>query len=333
MSDFAVTLSALGAHKNLSAAQIAHFLDAAIAGKLSEADKLKFLRLHTAKGATAAELAAAAAHLQLTKTPSHCIDICGTGGSGLPRINVSTIAAFVLAALDIPVAKHGNRAVTGKCGSFDLLEALGINIDIDAARSTAVFEQCGLGFFFAPRCYPQMAAFGAARKALGQPSFFNLLGPLLSPLNPEFQLIGTTTEANAVLLRDACKLLGRRRATIVVGAGGLDEASTTGVNQLFLADKKGTRQTLTADGAGLPTATVEQISGGDCATNLRIAESILRGEQPTSPQSDLVCLNVALALQLAGAASSAFHGVAQARGALTSGAAWAKLEEYRELVA
>ena len=325
---FIQIISTLKDKQELAPEEIHYFLDAAIAGELTEEQKLEFLKLHTAKGATANELAAAAEHLQITKTQTNCLDVCGTGGSALPRINTSTLAAFVLAALDVPVAKHGNRAVTGKCGSFDLLEKMGIKIDLSPEQSTKLFEQTNLGFFFAPKCYPQMAAFGAARKALAKPSFFNLLGPLLSPLNPSKQLIGTTDRAKAELILEACRILEKKQVFVVVGADGLDEATPTGSNLvLTLANKS----EITPQQARLNLADLSDITGDNLVGNVELAEQILKGELITDAKTDLVCLNVALALQLWGNVQSSFHGIAQARGALTSGIAWAKFEEYREL--
>ena len=301
------------------------FLHGACSGGMSEANKIEILTLQNTKGISADEIAAAVSFLQRKNLQENAIDVCGTGGSGLPRINTSTLSAFVLAALGIPVAKHGNRASSGRFGSFDLLEQIGIIIDLTPEQSKEVYKKCGLGFFFAPKCFPEMAAFGLVRKAMRKPTMFNLLGPLLSPLNPHKQVIGTSTSENAKLLVEAARKMGKEEVRVVVGDGGLDEVVTTGETRVWSFEKE---YVLTPEDFGVRRVSFADIAGGTPKDNVRIATEFLCGAAH-SPHADLVHVNVALALQLAGKEHNLKQGVIMSRDAVESGKVKEKWKEMQ----
>lgn len=312
--------------KNMNAEDMAFFLGGAIHGMLTEANKIEVLTLQKNKGITAEELALAVQFLHKKTSFTSAIDVCGTGGSGLPRINTSTLSAFVLAALGVPVAKHGNRASSGRFGSFDLLEKIGIAIDLSPEESEKVLKKCGLGFFFAPKCFPEMGAFGLVRKAMGKPTMFNLLGPLLSPLNPRKQIIGTSPPENAKLLLAAAKKMGKEEVKVVVGDGGLDEVVTTGKTRVWSFDGE---SILSPADFGVPQVSFDDISGGTPEKNIRIAEEFLRGKL-NSPHADLVHVNVAIALQLVGKEMDLKKGVEMSKEAIFSGKVQKKWEEVQK---
>ncbi len=312
---------------DLTAEEMQYFLDAAIGGDLTEARKIEVLSLINSKGVTGQELAFAVQALAKPREAEECIDVCGTGGSGLSRINVSTLSAFLLASIGVPVAKHGNRAASGRCGSFDLLELLGVRIDLTPEQSEQVFREVGLGFFFAPQCYPQMGAFGLARKSMGVPTMFNLLGPLLSPLNPKRQLIGAASHENAQRILEACRRIGRESVYVVVGTDGLDEVSLAGTSTVYRLD--GEPFTVTPESFGLQAVDYEQIAGGDAEQNQFIAINILSGAEIDSPRTSLVCANAALALQLVGHEPDLEQGTRLAREVIRNGRAMGLLEEEK----
>lgn len=313
--------------KNMNATDMAFFLGKAIDGTLNESNKIEVLTLQNNKGIAAEEIAHAVDYLQKGAAPSTAIDVCGTGGSGLSRINTSTLSAFVLAALGVPVAKHGNRASSGRFGSFDLLEKIGITIDLSPEKSEEVYKKCGLGFFFAPKCFPQMGAFGLVRKAMGKPTMFNLLGPLLSPLNPAKQIIGTSTPKNAKLLIEAAKKMGKKEVKVVVGEGGLDEVVTTGKTHIWSFEGE---SVLSPKDFGVSQVSFDDIAGGDPEKNIRIAEEFLGGKL-NSPHADLIHVNVALALQLVEKEIDLKKGVEMSKEAVASGKVKEKWEEVQAL--
>lgn len=312
---------------DLTAAEMREFLQAAIAGELTEARKIEVLSLMNSKGITGKELAYAVQTLQKYSQPTDAIDVCGTGGSGLARINTSTLSAFVLAAMGIKIAKHGNRAASGRCGSFDLLEKLGVAIDLSCEQSTEMFNRLGIAFFFAPKCFPEMAAFGLVRKAMGTPTMFNLLGPLLSPLNPRRQLIGASNDANARLILEACKIIGREQVYVVVGHGGLDEVSLAGESTVYQLN--GDAFPITPEDFGYVTVEYDQIAGGGTEDNATIALEILSGKNIASPHSQLVCANAALAIRLVRPEISLKIAVNEAEETIRSGKAQTMLERIR----
>jgi len=278
------------------------FLMQSIAGELSVEAQMNFLQQPLS--ITPEELADVVQFLrrQMALSPRfpHAIDVCGTGGSGLSRINTSTIAAFILARLGVGVAKHGNRAASGRFGSFDLLESLGIEFTDTIAKIEKKYAAEGVAFLFAPFFHPVMKHFADARKRVGKPTFFNLLGPLLNPASPTRQIIGTAFKDKMRLIAETCRLLGKEKVYVVCGEDGLDEVTLTGRTFVTeLSHGRITSYTLTPNNFGVQPAAFAEIQGGDGEKNTNIARDILAGTC-TTRHRDLVLINVALALQLVG---------------------------------
>jgi anthranilate phosphoribosyltransferase len=247
-------------------------------------------------------------------------DTCGTGGDRSGTFNISTAAAIVLAACGLRIAKHGNRSVSSQCGSADVLEALGVNIQ----ASPPIVEQClaevGVAFLFAPTFHPATRHAGQARKDLGVRTAFNLLGPLTNPARPTRQIVGVPRPELTELLARSLALLGSERAWVVHGADGLDELSTTGYTKV--SECRGTSvQTFYVHPAdfGLAKASPESLKGGDAKKNAAIVGAILGGE--AGAPRDVVLLNAGAALFIAGRAETVKAGIAQAAAAIDSGAA------------
>jgi len=253
------------------------------------------------------------------------IDICGTGGSGLIRINTSTIASFILAELGVKVAKHGNKAATGRFGSFDLLEELGIDIEKSAEELENIFDKKGLAFIYARKFHPVMKHFAETRKAVGEPTIFNILGPLLNPANPQKQIIGTPFKNQMRMMAEACRLMGKEHVMIVRGSDGLDDVTMTGLTKVVeMKNGNISEYSITPKDFGLDECKFEKIAGGDNVKNIRVANKILSGEGFTE-RADLVYINCALALKLAGKADDLKEGYRLAKA--TQGIS--KLEAYK----
>lgn len=254
----------------------------------------------------------------LSQAPGEVFDTCGTGGDRAHTFNVSTVAALVVSACGVRVAKHGNRSVSSRCGSADLFEALGVNI----AAPPAIVEKClrdaGIAFFFAPTFHPSMRHAGPTRKELGVRTAFNLLGPLTNPAGASRQLVGVPRPELTELVARSLGQLGSKRAWVVHGADGLDEISTTGYTKVSeLRDGAVNTFYLHPGDAGLPKAAPEALRGGDAAENARVAMNILNGEN--GPARDIVLLNAGASLLIAGAAVTIVEGIARAAQALDSG--------------
>ncbi len=226
------------------------------------------------------------------------IDVCGTGGSGLSKINTSTLSALVLASLGVRIAKHGNRAVTSQCGSFDVLDALGLDFSKTDKNPEVIYQKEGCAFLYAPFYYPLMKHFQEVRKAVKQPTFFNILGPLLNPADVKRQVIGTPFKDQMRLLAETCRLLGKEKIYVVSGEDGLDEVSVSGPTKVVeLNAGQITEYSLNPKDFGIRAVPLKEVLGGDVMKNCAIAEKIINGTG-SSPHRDLVLANVALALQL-----------------------------------
>jgi len=268
--------------------------------------------------------------VKITPPPGPVFDTCGTGGDRSGTFNISTAAAIVLAACGMRIAKHGNRSVSSQCGSADVLEALGVNIQ----ASPAVVEQClsevGVAFLFAPTFHPAMKHAGQARKDLGVRTAFNLLGPLTNPARPTRQIVGVPRPELTELLARSLSLLGSERAWVVHGADGLDELSTTGYTKV--SECRGTSvQTFYVHPAdfGLSKATPESLKGGDAQKNAAIVRAVLAGEKGAA--RDVVLLNAGAALFIAGGAETVKAGIARAAAAIDKGLASAVLARLVEV--
>jgi anthranilate phosphoribosyltransferase len=256
--------------------------------------------------------------------PENAIDTCGTGGDASGTFNVSTAAAIVVAACGVPVAKHGNRALSSRAGSADILMALGVNIDADVALVERSIRGAGIGFMMAPRHHGAMRHVAGARVELGTRTIFNLLGPLANPAGARRQLMGVFAGDWVEPIAHVLAQLGTERAWVVHGADGLDELSTTGPSHVAEL-RDGTVRTfdVTPEDAGLPRAAAEDLKGGDATTNADALRAMLDGLR--GPYRDIVLLNSAAALIVADQAGDLASGAARAAEAIDSGAAKAVL--------
>ncbi len=296
-----------------------------------------------AKGVCGAELAAMADVLrQACELPGErptttLVDTCGTGGAsvetGLESFNISTAVAFTAAACGVAIAKHGNRSASGRVGSADVLEALGINLAAPTAQALKALTEAGVTFLFAPGWHPSLAGLAPLRKALGVRTVFNLLGPLVNPLRPDAHVLGVARADLLDPMADALRRLGMTRAVVVHGHGGLDEATLSGSSELRLLEHGQLRSAvLDPQSLGLTPAPAAAIAGGDLATNTAILKAVLQGHGSTA-QTDVVALNTALVLWVAGRADSFNSGVDQARSALAAGSPWRRLDALRGALA
>ena len=302
-----------------------------MSGEATPAQIGAYLAALRAKGETVAEITGFAQamrhHVTAVRPTRHpLIDTCGTGGDGANTFNISTTAALVVAGAGIAVAKHGNRSVSSRCGSADLLQALGVNLDLEPDSVARCIDEVGFGFLYAPRLHPAMKHAIGPRREMGVRTVFNILGPLTNPASASVQLIGVYNRSLIEPLAHVLHELGAQAAFVVNSADGLDELSTTGLNYVAsLRDGHVHCFTLDPVEQGLERATLTQIRGGDAGENARITRQILTGER--APRRDVVLLNAGMALVAADAAKDAREGIAQAAGSIDSGRALAVLEE------
>jgi anthranilate phosphoribosyltransferase len=254
------------------------------------------------------------------------VDTCGTGGDRSGTFNISTIAAIVAAACGVRVAKHGNRAATSQCGSADLLEALGVRIDLDPEGVVRCLEQAGIAFMFAPTFHPATAYVVAIRRELRVPTLFNFLGPLTNPARPAAQVVGVSDPRMLPLV---AQVLARRgaRAMVFRGEDGLDELTTAALSTVYETRDGDVRERMVDPAElGLARATEDDLRGGDAATNAAIARDVLGGR--TGPRRDVVLLNAAAALQVAGAVDGLAEGIDAAAAAIDGGRGSQVLERW-----
>ncbi|XSG73275.1 anthranilate phosphoribosyltransferase [Herpetosiphon llansteffanensis] len=250
------------------------------------------------------------------------VDTCGTGGDHSNTFNISTTAAFVAAGAGATVAKHGNRAMSSKCGSADVLEGLGVNIELDAEGVARCLRQAGIGFMFAPKFHPAMRYAGPVRREIGIRTIFNVLGPLTNPARAEYQVIGVANAELAEKLANALSKMGIRRALVVHGSDGLDEISISAPTLVFdvRAGANPQASTISPSDFGLNIAPREAIAGGSVAENVAMTKAILDGSD-TGPRRDIVLLNAAAALIACERAASFGEAMSQAQAAIATGAA------------
>ncbi len=301
---------------------------------LGEADPVAFGGLLVAlaqRGETREELIGAAEAMRAAMVPfahdaPNAVDTCGTGGSGLDTFNVSTASALVAAAAGAQVIKHGNRSASSKSGSADLLEAIGLPLELDPEAAREVLDEVGITFLFAPRYHPAMRHAGPVRRSLGVRTLFNLLGPLCNPGGVRRQVLGVYDHKRVGDLVFALQELGGERGLVVQGAGGADELTLQGVNVVREYGGLNVRGFQDPAGLGLEPTPLALSCGGDVQANARELRGLLAGE--AVPSRSLVLLNAAAALVVAGVAESAEDGVAQASAALEEGAVSAKLDAW-----
>ena len=313
----------------LSATEAANAFDLLFDGDVSDDDIAAFLVTMAKRGESATEIAAAAramrARMIPIAAPAGAIDVCGTGGDGHHTLNVSTAVSLVVAAAGVPVAKHGNRAASSKAGAADTLEALGLDLDKAAETAEATLGDLGICFLFAQKHHPALKRFGPIRKAIGQRTIFNLMGPLANPAAVRRQLVGIARPAYVPIYAEALADLGVDRAMIVSGDEGLDELSLAGGNDVAEVTSQGlvAMRRITPADAGLPTHPVEAIRGGDPSHNAAALRALLRGEH--GPYRDAVLLNAAAALLVADAVADLHEGVEEAAETIDRGLANALL--------
>jgi anthranilate phosphoribosyltransferase len=327
---FATLIEKLQRRQDLTADEAAAAMAEIMEGRAQPAQIAGLLIALAMKGERPAEIVGLARTMRaratkLSKVPEDVFDTCGTGGDRAHTFNVSTIAALVVAAAGVRVAKHGNRSVSSRCGSADLFEALGVNV----AAPPPVVERClmdaGIAFFFAPTFHPSMRHAAPTRKELGVRTAFNLLGPLTNPAGASRQLVGVPRPELTELVARSLSLLGARRAWVVHGADGLDEISTTGYTKVSEC-RDGAVNTfyLHPSDVGVPKATPESLKGGDAAANAQVARDVLAGARGAA--RDIVLMNAAASLLISGAAADLADGMKMAEAAIDEGRAGAVLE-------
>lgn len=319
--------------EHLTTEEAVSVMEELMEGRLTHAQMGAILATIAVKGETGAELAGFASVLRAkavtVEVEGPLIDTCGTGGSGLATQNTSTMVAFVLAAAGARVAKHGNRASTGKCGSMDVLEALDVPIELGPGAVATLIREVGVGFMFAPKFHPAMRHVAPVRRELGVRSSFNFLGPLANPARTELQLLGVCDARRAELMIDALRQLGSKRVTIVRGRDGLDEVTLTGPTDAWILEDGEVKQAVIApEDFGLAPMPPEAIAGGDPALNHRVFLDVLGGRCKDAVR-DLVAVNSACALQVAGLAGDLVSAFERASAILDSGAALERFERYR----
>lgn len=260
--------------------------------------------------------------------PDSPIDTCGTGGSKKSRINTSTIAAFVVAAAEGKVAKHGNRAMSGTCGAFDLLEGLGIHIHLGATEAQSIYKELGVTFLYAPLFHPSMALIAPHRKAYGKATIFNLVGPLCNPASVTQQIIGTPSGEKQDLLANVLEERGGETAMIVCGDDGLDEVTLAGTSTIRHIPGNHTT-TFHPTELGIPVRTSEELMGGSIDDNVSIATDILRGKEKGA-RRDLVLVNAAFALQLSRGIEHLATAFSLAAETIATGKAYRLMQKYLE---
>jgi anthranilate phosphoribosyltransferase len=334
MTEFswADTLAALVRGEDLDEHASAAAMRSIMSGEATPAQIGAFLIALRAKGETVDEITGLARVMRefSLKVPVEgpVIDTCGTGGDRAGTANISTMAALVVAGAGVRVAKHGNRAASSKCGSADLLEALGVAIDLAPEGVAACIEEAGIGFCFAPAFHPSMRHAGPVRKELGVPTVFNFLGPLTNPAGAKRQTIGVSDRAMAPKMAEAVFRLGAERALVFRGDDGLDELSTTTTSSVWGINGGVTDFTLDPGTLGLKPAKAVDLVGGTVDDNARLCGEVLSGVE--SPLRDAVILNAAAALLVAGTAIDLADGLEHSRASLDSGSAQKALDRMRE---
>jgi anthranilate phosphoribosyltransferase len=312
----------------------APILEAAFAeimdGEASAAKMAGLLVALRCKGETVGEIVTAAKSLRsravmATSVDPKAVDTCGTGGDGAETFNISTTAAFVVAGAGVPVAKHGNRAVSSKAGSVDVLESLGIRVDLPVEESARILAETGVVTFFAPRAHPAMKAIASVRRELGVRTLMNCLGPLLNPAGVRLQLVGVYAPDLVEPLAEALGELGATRALVVHGSDGLDEITTCGrTDAALLADGVVSTMVVNPASFGFPPPLRGAIRGGTAKENADIVRSLLEGE--SGARRDIVLINAGAAIWVADAAEDIEEGIELARRSIDSGAARERLE-------
>ena len=316
-------------------------LEEILSGSVPEVETAALLAVLATRGEQASELAGFVDVMRRHGTPlpftdgerEQLVDCVGTGGGGPQTFNISCGAALVAAAAGARVAKHGNRAVTSRCGAADVLEALGVPINLSPELAVQCLRETGFVFLFAPLYHPAMKSLGPLRRALGFRTIFNLVGPLTNPAHARTQVVGVLAPSRVLLVGRTLAALGAKRAFVVHGTDGIDELTTTGESVVARIEESGSGEPtlkaarVTPEMAGLPRATLDQFIGGDVATNKALLYDVLTGVP--GARRDIVLLNAAATLVAADLAGDLKQGVAMGAEAIDSGQAAATLEKLR----
>lgn len=321
----------------LSRPEAEAIMEELLSGRIATPEIVRLLLALNQRRVSSAELGAFARVLRrhaaqvfasADERPQHMVDTCGTGGDDCGTFNISTAAAFLAAAAGARVAKHGNRSVSSRSGSADVLEALGIRIDLPLLQSGRAIRELGIGFLFAPAAHAATRHAAPARKQIGKRTVFNLLGPLTNPAGAESQLLGVFSSDLIDLVAATLAELGVHRAFVVHGFGGLDEISLAGETQIAeVRDGAIKRFILTPEDFSLPRAPLETLHGGTPQENADLIRRLFEGE--SGPRRDIVLMNSAAALVVSGVDDNFHEATALASGALSSGAALNKLEQLK----
>lgn len=328
---FPALLEKLHRRQDLTVDEAAGAMEEIMEGRAQPAQIAGFLVALGMKGERPAEIVGLARTMRarstrLSRSFEPVFDTCGTGGDRAHTFNVSTVAALVLAACGVTIAKHGNRSVSSRCGSADVLEAMGVNISAPPAVVEQCLDEVGIAFFFAPTFHPSMRHAAPARRDLGIRTAFNLLGPLTNPAGAARQLVGVPRPELTELVARSLALLGADRAWVVHGADGLDEISTTGYTKVSEC-RNGAVNTFYVHPSDfmMPKAQPAALKGGDAGENAAIARAILAGER--GAPRDIVLLNAGVSLLIAGVVPTVPEGLARAAAAIDDGGAAAVLEK------
>jgi anthranilate phosphoribosyltransferase len=329
------TLQRLVSHESLSTEEAADAMRAIMSGDVTPGQVGGFLMALRTKGETVDELDGLARTVlefaNPVSPPAPVLDTCGTGGDRSGTFNISTLSAIVVAGAGVPVAKHGNRAASSHCGSADLLEALGVKIDLDAAGVERCLAEAGIAFMFAPVFHPAFRHAAPVRGELRVPTSFNFLGPLTNPARPVAQVVGVSDERMLPLMAE---VLARRgiRAQLFRGEDGLDELTTTGASVVLdVRDGAVVPSRLDPTDHGLPRASRDDLRAGDPEESARVADAVLGGEP--GPKRDVVLLNAGAALEVAGVAADLDEGIALAGASIDEGKAASTLDRWVEVSA
>lgn len=306
-----------------------------MSGNVTEAQIASFLTALKLKGESIPEIVGGAKVMRekaevVELQNYYTVDTCGTGGDKLGTFNISTAVAIIAAAADIPIVKHGNRSVSSKCGSADVLEALGIKIDLTPEQVESCVKTINIGFFFAPSFHKAMRFVGKTRKELGFRTIFNILGPLANPANAKAQVLGVFDKALTEPMAEVLKNLGVERALVVHGYDGLDELSTTTETKVTeLKDGVIHTYTIHPEDFGFEIATIDDIKGGTAEDNAQIIKELFNGQK--GYKRDILLLNAAAALYVGKKVENLQDGIELAKELIDSGKAKAKLEEFVEV--
>jgi anthranilate phosphoribosyltransferase len=324
-------LARLVAGADLSAAEMGSAMSTIMDGEASPAQAGAFLAALAAKGETVEEMVAAVQVLReravTLRTTAPVIDTCGTGGDGLSTFNVSTAASFVAAAAGAKVAKHGNRAASGRVGAADVLEALGARIELGPEAASRCLERCGLAFLFAPLYHPAVRHVALVRRELGFRTLFNLTGPLCNPAGARRQVIGLFSNDWLLPVAEVLRRLGSEHVLVVHGGDGSDEI--TAASSTFVVELKGgeiREYEVAPEDFGIGRCAQDALKGGDAAENAKMLREVLAGA--SGPRADVTAMNAGAAIHVAGIAATLAGGVARAREILSAGEALRVLEAF-----